>query len=103
MSEEFRVSVPADHPALAGHFPDRPVVPGSILLEAVMIAFARWQSAVTAARIVSVKFLRPVPPAAEIAIVFAALGATRVRFEGRLGRELAFAGELATEARGPAA
>jgi 3-hydroxymyristoyl/3-hydroxydecanoyl-(acyl carrier protein) dehydratase len=31
-----RFVVPADHPSLPGHFPDRPIVPGVILLDLVL-------------------------------------------------------------------
>lgn len=36
MKVEFAFSVPADHPALPGHFPDRPIVPGVLLLDRVI-------------------------------------------------------------------
>jgi 3-hydroxyacyl-[acyl-carrier-protein] dehydratase len=35
---EFDVLVPADHPALPGHFPGRPIVPGVLLLDRVIAA-----------------------------------------------------------------
>lgn len=31
-------TIPIDHPALAGHFPGNPIVPGSMILEQVLIA-----------------------------------------------------------------
>ena len=37
---ELRVG--ADHPALPGHFPDRPIVPGVVLLERVLSAAEQW-------------------------------------------------------------
>jgi 3-hydroxymyristoyl/3-hydroxydecanoyl-(acyl carrier protein) dehydratase len=47
--------VAADHPALAGHFPDRPIVPGVLLLELAVDA-ARGGRALSVAQVVSVKF-----------------------------------------------
>lgn len=51
----------ADHPALPGHFPGQPVVPGVVLLDRVAAAIAEWKSA----RIVGmppVKFLQALLP-----------------------------------------
>lgn len=52
----------ADHPALAGHFPGNPVIPGALLLDAVLAAIES-RGAETAAvggwRIEVAKFLRP--------------------------------------------
>jgi 3-hydroxyacyl-[acyl-carrier-protein] dehydratase len=57
------LSIPADHPALAGHFPGAPIVPGVLLLDEMIRAVesadggrrARW-------RIGSAKFVKPVRP-----------------------------------------
>lgn len=39
------VSVAADHPCLAGHFPGNPIVPGVVILELVAAALRDWRGA----------------------------------------------------------
>lgn len=58
---DFEVRVAADHPALQGHFPGNPIVPGVVLLDAV-IANVELATGRGIARIEQAKFhsaLRP--------------------------------------------
>ena len=57
--EALRIA--ADHPALAGHFPSRPVVPGVVLLDRVAAALERWRGR-RIAGFGQVKFLQPLLP-----------------------------------------
>jgi 3-hydroxymyristoyl/3-hydroxydecanoyl-(acyl carrier protein) dehydratase len=43
-SHSHRVSlrIPATHPALAGHFPGRPIVPGVVLVDEALRAAEEW-------------------------------------------------------------
>jgi len=54
-------SIPADHPALPGHFPGAPVVPGALLLaEGLQRLEAALGTSVDWRRMGCAKFLRPV-------------------------------------------
>lgn len=70
--------IPAAHPALPGHFPGQPIVPGVVLLDRIVAAIERVDDA-RLARIAAVKFLAPLRPDedAELRIV---RDGTRVRF-----------------------
>jgi 3-hydroxymyristoyl/3-hydroxydecanoyl-(acyl carrier protein) dehydratase len=62
--------IPASHPALPGHFPGHPVVPGVVLLEAVAAALPHHAGGT--ARVTgfpAVKFLAPLAPEQEFEVV----------------------------------
>jgi len=62
-------SVPAGHPALAGHFPGQPIVPGVMLLaEVARLARAELGLNEGALRWLRVKFLSPVEPDQRVTI-----------------------------------
>jgi 3-hydroxyacyl-[acyl-carrier-protein] dehydratase len=52
-------TVPVDHPALAGHFPGRPIVPGVVLLDQTLRYI---DQETTGWGIANAKFLSPVGP-----------------------------------------
>jgi 3-hydroxyacyl-[acyl-carrier-protein] dehydratase len=55
------VRIPAAHPALPGHFPGNPIVPGVVLLDCIVAALERADG-VHLVRIGAVKFLAPLRP-----------------------------------------
>ena len=84
------ISIPRDHPVFTGHFPERPLVPGSMLLELILTA---WGAPVS--RVPSVKFLRPVLPGDELTVRFTPVeGSSAVRFAVNRGNETVCAGAL---------
>jgi len=69
----------ADHPALPGHFPGRPIVPGVVLLDEVLALLAvDYPGSVVA--LPQVKFLRPVLPGQRIAVAAAQTSPGRISF-----------------------
>jgi len=75
------LSIPADHPAFAGHFPDRPIVPGVVLLDqAQLLLETTLQGRIRG--ISMAKFLSPVGPGEALWVDYA-ISAGSVRIEIR--------------------
>lgn len=89
-------TVPADHPAFAGHFPGRPIVPGVVLLDHSLLragalpAGRRWC-------IAQAKFLRPVGPGETLRWSFTPASAGAQRFAIHADEALVVSGVLQQE------
>ncbi|MBK7541881.1 MAG: hypothetical protein IPP10_02775 [Candidatus Competibacteraceae bacterium] len=70
MTVERFFSIPDDHPSLAGHFPGNPIVPGVVILDAVLRAFKSEYPSRSAHGMPVVKFLTPLRPGQACAIRF---------------------------------
>ena len=88
MSQRVELCVAADHPAFAGHFPGRPIVPGALLIDLAIRAIAQATGRQISA-VAQAKFLSPALPGEPLSVVFDA-GADSVRFDiESLDRKLA--------------
>jgi 3-hydroxymyristoyl/3-hydroxydecanoyl-(acyl carrier protein) dehydratase len=80
-----------DHPALAGHFPGDPIVPGALLLDEALHSIdprsAHW-------RISSVKFHRIVRPAEALQLDWRRQAGGQLRLEVRAGEALVMSATL---------
>ena len=87
--------VAADHPAARGHFPGNPIVPGAVLLSAVVQAI---EDAVDApclpCRIRSVKFFRPVRPGDRVTVEYSRPTDMEIRFGGSVEGKTVLTGHL---------
>ena len=88
-------SFPVDHPARDGHFPGNPVIPGAVLLDAVVhrIAAAYKQRAASG-EFRGVKFLLPLRPGDSIDIRWKVTNEQEVRFECLQAGRKALSGSL---------
>ncbi|OOG49620.1 hydroxymyristoyl-ACP dehydratase [Rhodanobacter sp. C01] len=76
------VCIDGGHPALPGHFPDHPLVPGVILLEQVALALRAWRGQ-RLSEVVEAKFMAPLLPDEAALLRLTEAGAVRFRFEIR--------------------
>ena len=84
-----------DHPALAGHFPGAPVVPGVLLLDEVLGAARKALGGRAGGiNIPWVKFHAPLRPGEEFVARLEPLGDTAFKFTVRRGETLIVSGNL---------
>lgn len=93
---QTRFLIDANHPALPGHFPGRPVVPGVVLLDQVAAALAQWKSA-QLGELPQAKFLRPLLPGEEATLRLEETG-NSIRFHISHADETVATGQLAVAA-----
>ncbi len=84
----------ADHPALSGHFPGQPVVPGVILLDHVTRLLQNCKPGAHVDALAAAKFLQPVLPGQLFLISLEFGRSTQARFSCRCGGRLVASGSL---------
>jgi len=91
MSAPTVLTVPAEHPALAGHFPGAPVLPGVLLLDEIVSAVEAESGAVGGRwRIGTAKFVKPVLPGETLSLGHERLPNGSIRFRiSRAGQPVA--------------
>ncbi len=87
--------IPPDHPALAGHFPGRPIVPGVVLLDSVGVAARTVFALGEPSGLPRAKFAAPVLPGEEVRIAFERRGTARVAFTLSVGERAVARGDMA--------
>jgi len=99
----MRFTVPADHPALPGHFPGHPIVPGVVLLDhALQHIGAALGRSLDACKISSAKFLSPAAPGEPLDVAFDTTASRAIRFTIRTGERDVASGVLAAPESTPA-
>lgn len=86
-----------EHPALAGHFPGNPIVPGVLIIEEVLNAVEEWRGELRLTRIASAKFASPLYPGQVFSIRLEDKGEGRIDFECSHDIGVVAAGRLVVE------
>ena len=95
MTTQTPLTIPADHPAFAGHFPGMPIVPGVVLLDEALHAIGTTTGISLAACFInSVKFLSPLKPGEAIVIEHEVQENGSIRFEILCGTRKIAAGNV---------
>ncbi len=90
MDGKTTLCIAADHPAFAGHFPGRPILPGVVLLDAAVHLLTQAMrdsggqaegGAQAVCQVSSAKFLSPVSPGETLTIACTSTASGATRFD----------------------
>ena len=95
------VTIAAEHPALAGHFPGAPILPGVLLLDEMLRAIGQQPAHAGGSwRIGAAKFLKPVRPGETLTLEHEALPNGSISFRVSSGGQPVAHGVLLPADRG---
>ena len=97
MTFQTRRMIGNNHPALAGHFPGNPIVPGVLILDEVLQAARQWRGRLRLTKVVSVKFISTLKPGETFDVNLREDGRSHIEFECLLGESTFAAGRLEVE------
>lgn len=86
--------IPADHPALPGHFPGYPLVPAVVILDAVLQALQQERPQLTVNGVRKLKILRPLRPGEAFSLRWEPSRRGGLRFHCEVGGEALAEGHL---------
>ncbi len=94
IDQRATIEIPPGHPALPGHFPGRPIVPGVLLLARVIGAYRERHPGLHIDAVPRAKFLSPLLPAERCDVGFRDAPGGGVDFECAVGARLVACGTL---------
>jgi 3-hydroxymyristoyl/3-hydroxydecanoyl-(acyl carrier protein) dehydratase len=97
MTFEVSRTIANSHPALAGHFPGNPIVPGVLILDEVVQAARQWWGIFRLKKVVSVKFDSPLEPGVAFTIALQEAGPSHISFECLLDGSRLASGRIEVE------
>lgn len=104
MRIEVRGAIPASHPALAGHFPGDPVVPGVLILSEVLSAARQAMGPhFVPAAIPLARFHAPLRPGEGFVCAVERVDATAFKYRLTRGTDLVASGTMRAQPRVPRA
>ncbi|MEX3823690.1 beta-hydroxyacyl-ACP dehydratase, partial [Paraburkholderia sp. BR14262] len=94
-------AIPADHPALPGHFPGHPIVPGVVLLDHAIDAIGdALNRPFTTFKLSTAKFQSPAAPGETLDLAWDAAASGAIRFTLRAGARDVASGVISDEKTG---